>query len=467
MEKYVQYRPRRKGSEESRNRHAELPPGAEESLALRFAKRHGQDVRHVDTWGRWLCWDGKRWRLDETRYVLSLVRAVCRDAAKAAETPRMAAVIGRASTVSGVERLARADRRLSVRAELWDADPWLLNTPRGTVELRTGRLRAHRRGDFLTKIAAVWPGGPCPLWRAVLKRITNNDPALETYLQTLSGYCLTGLTIESLFFFLFGTGANGKSVFVGTLVNILLDYAQTAPMDTFHASPVERHPTELARLRGARLVSAVETEEGKRWNESLLKRVTGGERITARLMRQDYSEFVPQFKLLISGNHKPSLRTVDESMRRRMHLVPFVVRIPVEERDKQLAEKLRREWPGILAWAIEGAVRWAKQGLEVPSAVLEATEEYLTAEDLFGRWLEERCVFDQESTTTTSDLFANWRRWMEDAGEHPGSLRRFVQRLRERHPNLDRWHESYTRRAGFRGIGLVSNTPAAGASGDA
>lgn len=458
LKKLLEYRPtRRNRVEESRRSQTELPPGAEESLALEFAKRHGRDLRYVDTWGKWLYWDGKRWRPDETRYVLSLVRTVCRDAARAAEKPKDAAVIGRASTVSGVERLARADRRFAVTAEIWDADPWLLNTPRGPVDLRTGLLRPHRRDDFITKITAVGPGGACPIWRGFLRRIMNGDLALEEYLQVLIGYCLTGLTDESLFFFLFGTGANGKSVFIGTLLKILHDYAQTAPMDAFHLSPVERHPTELARLRGARFVSAVETEEGKRWNESLLKRVTGGERITARLMRQDYSEFTPQFKLLISGNHKPAIRTVDEGMRRRIHLVPFEVTIPAEERDKRLPEKLQAEWPGILAWAIEGAVRWAKEGLQPPAAVRDATDDYLASEDTFGRWLEQCCHFEAAATTTTTDLFAHWKEWCDEAGEHPGSQRRFVQRLRERRPDLERWKDSYSRRAGYRGIGLVLN----------
>ena len=215
-----------------------------------------------------------------------------------------------------------------------------------TVDLKTGQSYAPRREDYCTKAAACDPGGECPFWWEFLERVTAGNQELESYLQRVVGYCLTGRTTEHVMFFVYGTGANGKSVFINTISGMMGDYAATAPMDTFLDSKVERHPTELAMLRGARLVVAIETEEGRRWSEAKLKALTGGDKITARFMRQDFFEFTPKFKLMVAGNHKPSLRSVDEAIRRRLHLIPFTVTIPPEDRDEHLADTLKNEWGG-------------------------------------------------------------------------------------------------------------------------
>lgn len=431
---------------------ADLPSEAEEALALEFAKRHGKDLRYVEDWKRWLCWDGRHWCEDRTRLVIDLVRALCREVASGAKR-KTAISVARASTVSGVERLARADRRLAAKPEEFDASPLLLNTRGGTVDLVTGRLRPHKRKDYLTKITAVSPAGECPTWLRFLDRITGGDHELQSYLQTMLGYGLTGLTNASVFFFLYGTGANGKSVLLATVTEILGEYATTAPIEMFLESRVDRHPTELAMLRGSRLVCATEIEEGKRWNEALIKRLTGGEKVTARLMRQDFSAFTPTLKLILTGNHRPALRTVDESIRRRVHLVPFVVTIPEAERDPNLLEKLRAEASGILAWMIEGAVRFLKSGLAPSEAVATATAEYLAAEDLMRRWLDECCIADVNATTMTTDLFKSWSAWCQGSSEYPGNERRFVQRLEERGYARDK--DPQFRRSIFRGIALT------------
>ena len=207
----------------------------------------------------------------------------------------------------------------------------------------------------------------------------------------MSGYALTGLTQAHSLFFMHGVGANGKSTFINAITGCVGDYHRTAPIETFIASTQERHPTDLAGLRGARLVTAVETDEGRRWNESKIKALTGGDKVAARFMRQDFFEFVPQFKLLFAGNHKPGLQSVDEAIRRRIHLIPFTVTIPPEERDEDLAERLRTEWPGILAWAIAGCLEWQEHGLAPPEAVTAATGSYLEAEDAIAAWMDERC----------------------------------------------------------------------------
>ena len=195
------------------------------------------------------------------------------------------------------------------------------------------------------------------------------------------GYCITGSTREHGLFFFYGTGANGKSVLLNTVSGILGDYHRTAPIETFTASSVDRHPTELAGLQGRRLVTAIETEEGRRWAESRIKALTGGDKISARFMRADFFEYTPAFKLVIAGNHKPGLRSVDEAIRRRFHLIPFTVTIPEEKRDPDLFEKLSKEWPGILDWMINGAMHWQESGLRPPEAVTAATKAYLEAED--------------------------------------------------------------------------------------
>ena len=211
---------------------------------------------------------------------------------------------------------------------------------------------------------------------------------------------------EHALFFGYGTGANGKSVLLSTVAGILGEYHRTAPIETFTASNSDRHPTDLAGLRGARLVTATETEEGRRWAESRIKQLTGGDMVAARFMRQDFFEYRPQFKLIIAGNHKPSLRSVDEAIRRRFHLIPFAVTIPAEERDSGLTEKLKAEWPGILAWLIDGCLEWQAKGLCPPKAVLEATEAYLSAEDAIASWIDDKCEVDAKAWTSSSDLFA-------------------------------------------------------------
>jgi putative DNA primase/helicase len=408
------------------------PAFTDEALALRFAEMHAGDLRYVAAWGRWLSWTGTRWQFDDTLLAFDLARAVCREVAAGCNEKRVASTLASAKTVAAVERLAKADRRLAATVDQWDADRWLLNTPGGVCDLRTGETRSHRPADYQTKITAVGPGGGCPLFLAFLAKIMKDDAALIDYLQRVAGYSLTGSTQEHALFFGHGTGANGKSVLLNTLSGMLGDYHKMAPIETFTATSGDRHPTDLAGLRGARLVTAIETEEGRRWAESRVKSLTGGDRIAARFMRQDFFEYSPKFKLFIAGNHKPSLRSVDEAIRRRFHLVPFAVTIPAEDRDHELAEKLKAEWPGILAWAIDGCLNWQESGLRVPEAVRVATEAYLEAEDAFAAWLDEKCDRRNAAWTSSTDLFASWTDWATKAGEQPGAMKRFTQQLEGR-----------------------------------
>lgn len=408
------------------------PPFSDESLALRFAEEHADSLRYVAAWSRWLQWDGQRWKFDDTLHAFDLARRICREAADGCEKEGIAKTVASAKTTAAVVSLARADRKIAATIHQWDADVWSLNTSDGVIDLKTGTRRNHKSTDYMTKIAAVSPEGDCPLWLKFLDTVTAGDQELQSFLQRVAGYSLTGATKEHAMFFAYGTGANGKSVFVNTISGILGDYQHTAPIETFTATNSDRHPTELAGLRGARLVTATETEEGRRWAESKIKTLTGGDSVSARFMRQDFFEFTPQFKLLIAGNHRPGLRSVDEAIRRRFNLIPFVITIPPDERDPDLAEKLKAEWPGVLSWMVRGCLEWQRIGLAPPAAVTAATAAYLEAEDATAAWLDECCTRDVEAWEQTSTLFASWTVWAERTGEYVGTRRRFTQALEAR-----------------------------------
>jgi putative DNA primase/helicase len=413
---------------------------SEDNAALAFSKRHAEELRYVAGWGRWMKWDGARWTNEDTLEVFDLARVVCREFARDARTDgslsdsqrsRVATVYGKSQTVTSVEKLAKADRRHAATTRQWDSDPWLLNTPAGVVDLRDGTLHPQRRDAYMTKITSVAPGGDCPTWRKFLDVATHGDTELQVFMQQLAGYSLTGITREQILAFVYGPGGNGKGTFINTLQWVMGDYATTAAMDLFTERKHEGHPTELAGLMGARLVTAQETEEGKRWAEARIKAMTGGDPIKARFMRQDEFEFIPQFKLLIAGNHKPGLRNVDEAIRRRLRLIPFDVMIPAEKRDQHLAEKLRGEGPGILQWAIDGCLDWQARGLLTPARVLAATEDYLEQQDSFGLWLEE-CTVRIPGATKRSSLYESFKAWADRSGEYQLPQKRWVAALEQR-----------------------------------
>jgi putative DNA primase/helicase len=238
-------------------------------------------------------------------------------------------------------------------------------------------------------LVAPSPDG-CPLWLQFLSEATGNDDGLIRFLRQWCGYCLTGIINQHALLFVYGDGGNGKSVFLNAETTIMKDYAVISAMETFTSSNNDKHPTELAMLRGARLVTASETEAGKAWAEARIKQITGGDPITARFMRQDFFTYMPQFKLTIIGNHKPTLHNIDEAARRRFNIVPFTRKPAIS--DPQLGEKLMAEAPGILQWMIEGCLDWQKNGLVRPASVTEATDEYFSDQEVFPRWLEEECI---------------------------------------------------------------------------
>ena len=427
----------------------------EDGLAMAFSHQFAEEWRYCAPWSKWLVWNGVRWNIDKALYVMHLCRLICRAASVHADGTKLKGRLASSGTISAIERIVRSEPRHSASVDEWDSSVWLLNTPGGIVDLRTGARGPHDRERRMTKVTTATPQGDCPVWRNFLVNVTGGDDELQDYLQRVVGYCLTGDISTHALFFLYGTGANGKSVFVNVISTVLGDYAANAPMDTFMESRSDRHPTDLAGLRGARFVSATETEQGRRWNESKIKAITGGDDITARLMHQDFFTYRPQFKLLIAGNHKPAIRNIDEAMRRRMHLIPFTITVPPEKRDPLLTEKLLAERDGIMAWAVQGCLLWQSQGLSQPKSVVSATEEYFEAEDAMGRWMTERCNLGVNHKALTATLFNDWKQWAELSGEYIGTQRRFSDALLAR--RFDKWRNSMGVR-GYQGIDLKQPT---------
>lgn len=398
---------------------------SEDVIALAFTRQHGGSLLFDHHVGKWFRWTGTHWQKDETDLAFDYARQLARSLGEGKRA------MGRAATAGGVEKLARADRTHAVTSEAWDADPYLLGTPDGTIDLRTGILSEPDRAHRITKLTGAPPKhGEPTLWLRFLRDSLGGDEEMILFLQRWCGYCLTGLTSAHALLFIYGPGGNGKSVFLNTLTGILADYATTSAMETFAESRGDRHSTELAMLKGARLVTASETEEGRAWAEARIKALTGGDPITARFMRQDNFTFRPQFKLTIAGNHAPALRNVDEAMRRRFNIAPFVIKPAAP--DRELEEKLKVEWPQILAWMIAGARGYLAEGLTRPTAIVQATDEYFADQDVFGQWFGERCIIRNGAFEAASKLYADWEAFAKAHGEVPGTAKSFGAAMRKR-----------------------------------
>ncbi|PYR33175.1 MAG: hypothetical protein DMF90_21760, partial [Acidobacteria bacterium] len=412
--------------------------------ARRLVKRHGRDLRYVRLWRAWLYWDGRRWVKDTTgeveRRAKETVASIYAEASASADEDLRKKLANHAMQsesahrIEAMIRLAESEPEVVVTPEQLDADPWLLNVQNGTVDLRTGRLRPHQWEDLLTKLDPVdcQAGAACPTFEAFLDRIFAGDRDLIGFVQRAAGYSLTGDVSERVLFILHGIGANGKTTLQEVLRAACGDYAMRTPTETLLVKREGGIPNDVARLVGARFVTASEADDGKRMAEALVKDMTGGDTITARFMRAEFFEFRPQFKVWLATNHKPVIRGTDKGIWDRIRLVPFNVRIPDAEQDKQLLAKLRDELPGILRWAIEGCLAWQREGLGAPQAVKAATEDYRQEMDVLGRFIEESCLVDSSATVKSSALYEAYKKWCEANREFAVTQKAFSLRLVER-----------------------------------
>jgi putative DNA primase/helicase len=369
---------------------------------------------------------------------------------------KFAASLQSRSALTKVIPELQAHPALTLTHDDFDQDPFLLGTPGGTVDLRSGEIRASDPADLISKSTAVAPRAGTPhRWVAFLEEATGGDEELQQYLQKLAGYALTGSVQEQSLHFIHGPPLTGKSVFISTLSGLFGTYHENAPIDTFAAGKGDRHPTDLAKLAGARLVTAVETQEGRAWDTQRIKSITGGDRISARFMRQDFFDYMPTYKIVVVGNHEPEIKGADEAMMRRLHVIPF--EHSPDEVDRLLADRLKEEWPQILQWAIDGCLMWLADGLARPAVVVARTEKYREEEDPVGAFINECCVVDPDVEVSRQDLYRAWSQWCHQQGEEAGTLKTLKRRFASKEKAVgftDVRLSGHGRPAGYRGLGL-------------
>lgn len=407
----------------------------------RFVANHSEDVYYCYPLGKWFVWAGSRWKIDDAGAVQRLaketVRGVLLEAHRAAgdetsnKLTRWAMTSQSEARIRAMLELAKSE--LPISPDGLDADPDFLNCINGTVDLRTGELRSHRREDHITKLAPVEyaPESTAPVWRAFLERVLPTEE-LRSFVRRAVGYSITGDTSEQCLFINYGPGANGKSTFQEAIAAALGDYAMRTPTETLMAKRTGAVPNDVARLKGARFVAASETEEGRRLAESVVKDLTGQDTISARFMRAEWFDFKPTHKLWLSTNHRPEIRGTDNAIWRRIRLIPWTVTVPPAERDHKLAEKLRVELPGILVWMVSGCLEWRRDGLRAPDEVKRATVEYRAEMDVLAGFLADCCETGERHRSYARELYATYKRWCADTGEAVESQKKFGGRLAER-----------------------------------
>jgi putative DNA primase/helicase len=434
--------------------------------AERLVARFGRNLRHVAAWKKWLVWDGRRWVLDDaagaTRFAKQTARRVYSEVALIDndEARERHANWARSSEnkprIDSMLALATSEKEVTLRASEFDRDPWLLNCQNGTLDLRTGELRPHHREDLITKLSPVEnrPAALCPYWLDTLDLVFGGSRSLIDHWQRLCGCILTGTVTEQILPILFGTGENGKS----TILNALLvtlggDYAMKAPHNLLMVKRHDAHPTELADLCGKRLVVAIESGEGARINEVLVKELTGSDPIRARRMKEDFWQFDPTHKVLLCTNHRPVIRGTDHAIWRRIALIPFNIKVPAERKDKSMPAKLAQEAPGILAWCVRGCLEWQRGGLNPPPEVQAATNAYRAEQDVLARFIKEECMVLTGLQAPAKGLYDAYTRWADQTRETAVSLKAFGESIAERgfekkRSNSGIWYHGIGLRAG-------------------
>ncbi len=418
--------------------------GSEVWFGRLIANQHGDNIKHVWPWRAWMGWAANegRWKRDESgaswAAAKETLRKLVASAAKAAGTATGEEMLDRASkfmkknALESALKLAASEPNVVALPGAWDSDPYALNCSNGTIDLRTGKLREHKRSDNITKSTGVKLGGDYPRWRAFLERIVP-DADVRSYLQRAVGYSAIGLVTEHVLHILHGAGANGKSVFCGALMHAMGDYAAPIPGTLLVNDGLREHPTIVASLHGLRLALASETEEDGKIRAAQLKQLTGGDALTARRMREDFWTFTPSHTLWLQTNHKPHTNEATHGFWRRVRLIPFNVTIPANEQDKHLAQKLREEAGGILQWIVEGAGMYLSDGLEPPEIVKVATDEYQKEQDDLADFIAEcGLVQDAAAFIPAHEVYGVYLEWAKGCATKPMGRRTLTRRLQER-----------------------------------
>lgn len=433
----------------------------------RLAKRITGRAHYCHPAKRWYVFDGQRWNADDRGWLLTWAKESVLsmyDVVSSLPDKERTELIKHAikseseRSLKAAIALATSEDGIPILPEAFDRDPMLLNVENGTIDLTTGDLRPHNPGDMLSKLAPVTfdPGAACPRWLAFLEQIFEGNAEQIAYVQKAMGYCLTGKTTERAVFFLWGAGKNGKSTLLTVVANILGEYHQKTPTETIMARRNDGGiPNDIAALKGARLVTASETEEGRRLNVSKVKDMSGNEELTARFLHGEFFKFRPQFKLVIATNHKPIIPGNDRAMFDRMKLIPFLFRIPEDAMDKELEAKLMQESAGILNWLIAGCLAWQEHGLTPPAEVVQATEQYRLEMDQIGAFIADRCILGPEYKVATGDLYAAYKAWCDASEERPLTKNAFGRQMNDREFEND--HDGPQRLRTWFGIGLLDD----------
>ena len=414
--------------------------------AKRLVKRFQGSAHYCFTRDKWLVYDGTRWTWDDKGSTTNIAKktvesisnevpTLCKTKDEENKLLKHAARSLSASHITNIIKLAQTEEDIPIDINAFDTDPWLFNLENGTIDLRTGHLRAHSERDLIIKKSPVTydEKAECPIFMKFLNRIFEGNEDIIPFLQKLVGYSMTGLTDEQKIGIMYGTGANGKSTLIGVLMSLFGDYAKTPASDTFLKQQTEKIRNDLAFLVGARLVCTDEVEHGKFLSESLIKSITGGEEITARFLHKEYFSFLPEFQIFMATNSKPRITGRDKGIWRRIWLIPFNICIEEKEQDKNLAQKLKMELPGILNWAIEGCMEWQRKGLDCPDVVKYATEEYQNDMDILADFIENRCVIgDKNIYTASQELYQAYVKWSEKNSQHPISMPNFKSLLEQK-----------------------------------
>lgn len=407
--------------------------------AERFADQHGEMCRFVTAWNKWLLYDGKRWQVGADERVRRLAQDTAKslylDAAKAqdqdvaAKLAKWAGTSCKSSSITAM--LKEASALLAIEPEKLDSDPWLFNSNNCTINLKTGFVQKHNKDDFITKIILIdfLQEATAPIFKNVLNACLDAD--VVEFVQQYFGYCITGSQKEQCLSIWHGTGQNGKSTILNIVSTAFGDYAQTTRPETLMVKYNNQNTSDLAKLKGARLVIAAEGEDGNRLAESAIKQMTGGEKIQARALYADWFEYVPEFKIVLCTNHKPVIRGTDYAIWRRIRLIPFSVTIPESEQDKDLPEKLQNELPGILKWIVEGAAKWLSYGLQTPEKVKMATQNYQTEQNVIRNFLDCQCLERPDVSANATDLFQEFEKWRVEEGHRKITQTKFGRMLSE------------------------------------